>query len=193
MATFTLDTNCIIDLAENRAAAKAVRALSVSSAEGRAQVAIVSVSASERQPGDVYLENYNDFKARLTALQLEHLEILPTISYWDIGFWGVGMFGGTAEMVARERSIHETLFPTIPFSWTDFAALTGISSESVRVPEAKRWRNAFCDRQMFWAHDYHQRDVFVTSDDNFRKRLSQSSHFERAHIATLDEAVRLLP
>jgi hypothetical protein len=95
-------------------------------------------------------------------------------------------------MVALERLIHETLFPTIPFSWPDFAALIGISSESIRVPEAKRWRNAFCDRQMFWAHDHNRRDVFVTSDDNFRKRLRQSPDFANAHIATPDEAVRLL-
>ncbi len=192
MPTFTLDTNCIIDLAEHRSAAKAVRALSVSSAEGRAHVAVVSVSASERQPGDAYLENYSDFKARLATLQLEHLEILPTITYWDIGFWGVGLFGGTSEMVARERLIHETLFPTIPFSWPDFATLVGISSDSIRVPEARRWRNAFCDRQMFWAHDHNRRDVFVTSDDNFRKRLSQAQDFKDSRIATPDEAVRLL-
>lgn len=192
MITFTLDTNCIIDLAEGRAGANAIRALSVSSAQGRAQVAVVSVSASERQPGDTYLENYGDFKARLVALQIDHLMVLPTIAYWGIGFWGVGLFGGTAEMVARERQIHETLFPTIPFAWSDFAALSGISSKTLRTPQAKRWRNAFCDRQMFWAHDHNRRDVFVTSDDNFQKRLGRSPHFAHARIATPDEAVRLL-
>ncbi|MBT9446479.1 MAG: hypothetical protein IV086_12330 [Hyphomonadaceae bacterium] len=192
MITFTLDTNCIIDLAENRSAAKAVRALSISSVEGHAQVAVVSVSASERQPGDSYLESYEDFKARLATVRLEHLEILPTISCWDIGFWGVGLFGGTTEMVARERLVHETLFPTIPFSWQDFAALTGISPQTIRLPEARRWRNAFCDRQMFWAHDHNRRDIFVTSDDNFRKRLSQSPAFSNARIATPDEAVQFL-
>lgn len=193
MIAFTLDTNCIIDLAEDRAAAEAVRSLCDAAAEGRAQVAVVSVSASERQPGDAYLESYEDFKARLAALQLEHLEILPTITYWGIGFWGVGLFGGTDDMVARERLIHETLFPQVPFSWPDFAASKGISSETVRVPEAKRWRNAFCDRQMFWAHDHNRRDVFVTSDSNFRRRLSQSQDFRSARIATPDKAAMLLP
>lgn len=192
MLSFTLDTNCIIDLAEDRPASQAVRTLTDSSAQGRAHVAVVAVSASERQPGDAFLENYQEFEARLAALQLEHLEILPTLIYWGIGFWGVGLFGGTAEMVARERLIHETLFPTIPFSWSDFAASVGVSSQSVRVPEARRWRNAFCDRQMFWAHDHNRRDVFVTSDANFRKRFGQSSDFNGAQIATPDEAVALL-
>jgi hypothetical protein len=169
-----------------------VRALSDASAEGRAHVAVVSVSASERQPGDAYLENFGEFKSRLAALKLEHLEVLPTITYWGIGFWGVGLFGGTPEMTARERLIHETLFPTIPFAWSDFAASVGVSSETIKIPEAKRWRNAFCDRQMFWAHDHNSRDVFVTSDENFRKRLGQSQEFSNARIAAPDHAVKLL-
>jgi len=192
MITFTLDTNCIIDLAENRPASGPVRALSAASADGRAHVALVAVSASERQQGDTYLENYEDFKARLASLQLDRLEILPTITYFGIGFWGVGLFGGTAEMTARERLIHETLFPTVPFSWPDFATQVGVSSESIRIPEAKRWRNAFCDRQMFWAHDHHRRDVFVTSDDNFRRRLNASQEFMSARIHTPEEALALL-
>lgn len=163
-----------------------------SSAEGRSEVALVSVSASERQIGDAYLDTYDEFRNRLAALHIEHLEVLRTIAYWDISFWDIGLFGGDAEMVARERLIHETLFPNIPFSWSDFAGRAGISSESVRVTEAKRWRNAFCDRQMFWAHDHHRRDVFVTSDGNFRERLNRSPDFSSARIATPEEAVRLL-
>jgi len=58
--------------------------------------------------------------------------------------------------------------------------------------EAKRWRNAFCDRQMFWAHDHNCRGVFVTSDDNFQKRLGRPGAFRSAQIATPDEALALL-
>ncbi len=42
MRSFTLDTNCIIDFAENRPAAEAVRALCDRSAEGLVSVAVVA-------------------------------------------------------------------------------------------------------------------------------------------------------
>lgn len=191
MITFTLDTNCIIDLAENRPAAAGVRMLAALGAEGLANVALVSVSASERQLGDTYLESYDDFKNKLALLRIEHLEVLPTICYWGISFYGAALYSG-ADLVARERLIHETLFPTIPFLWSDFAESVGISAANMRAPDARRWRNAFCDRQMFWAHDYHRRDVFVTRDRNFRKRLSHSANFANVQIATPDEAARLV-
>jgi hypothetical protein len=81
MVSFTLDTNCIIDVAENRPGAAAIRALADAHAAGEADVALVAVSASERQPGDKYLDNFNVFQERLTALRLNHLTVLPSIAY----------------------------------------------------------------------------------------------------------------
>jgi predicted nucleic acid-binding protein len=62
---FTLDTNCLIDIAENRPAAAAVRALAAAHAEGRADVAIVAISASEAQLGGRFIQNYDEFRNRL--------------------------------------------------------------------------------------------------------------------------------
>lgn len=191
LLNFTLDTNCIIDVACNRSGAAAVRALSSAHVEGRANVALVAASASERQIGYAFLDNYADFKARIAALDLNHLPVLLPIFYWNIGFWDVGLWAD-AVMVERERSIHEVLFPSIPFEWTDFAAALGVPPDAIDIPEANRWRNCLCDRQMFWAHDHHRRDVFVTNDANFRKRLGRSEAFRTARIATPGEAVALI-
>jgi hypothetical protein len=187
MVSFTLDTNCIIDVAEGRPGAAAIRDLADAHAAGEADVALVAVSASERQQGDKYLENFSDFQERLTALSLNHLTVLPSIGYWNIGFYGLGIWPDE-QMVERERSIHESLFPSIPFAWPDFAAQIGIAPDTIKIAEAKRWRNAFCDRQMFWSHDHNKRDIFVTSDVNFRKKLTQSDNFKNARILTPDEA-----
>jgi hypothetical protein len=191
LVSFTLDTNCIIDLAEGRPGAAAIRALADAHASGRADVALVAVSASERQPGDSFLDNYTAFEARVASLGLGHLGVLPTIAHWNLGFWGIGIWA-TPAMADRERLIHEALFPSIPYAWPEFAAAQGISVDTVNVPEAKRWRNAFCDRQMFWAHDHDSRDVFVTSDENFAKRLGQSAHFCGARIAKPETAMSIL-
>lgn len=190
MITFTLDTNCIIDLAEKRPAARHISALAKAHATRNADVALVAVSASERQRNDIYLSSYTDFERRVTDLGLAHLLILQPIAYSDIGFWGRGLWADEV-MVDRERAIHNALFPHIPFSWPDFADSVGVSPDTINIPEAKRWRNAFCDRQMYWAHDHQSRDVFVTSDENFRNLIGLAD-FPNARVLPPDKAAKLL-
>ena len=119
-------------------------------------------------------------------LGFSHLTVLLPISYWGIGFWDKGL-AADAMMVEREREIHAVLFPTIQFDWLSYAEAVGASAVTDAV--AKKWRNAFCDRQMYWAHDYHSRDVFVTGDKNFRK-LSGAPAFPTARIMSPSEACR---
>ncbi|MDF1671528.1 MAG: hypothetical protein P1U83_18180 [Roseovarius sp.] len=191
MISFTIDTNCIIDIDDNRHGADSVRALANAHADGRASVALVAISASERQVGDKYIENYSGFKERVDALQLGHLEELLPLAYSDLVYWDKAIYS-SKDMVDREKEIHSVLFPNLQFSWIDFARSRGISVESFKNPEAKRWRNAFCDRQMFWAHDHNSRDVFVTSDGNFKRKMEVSSNFSKACIMRPAEAVALL-
>lgn len=168
MLTFTLDTNCLYDLDERRPAAPYLDHLLVAHRDGRASVALVAVSASERQRGDRYLDTYTDFLGRVAALVLDDLPILKGMGYLDISYWDHALYADDA-MKAREREIHAALFPSFPFDWVDFAASRGISTDDIRGPSARPWRNKFCDRQMFWAHDHAGRDVFVTSDTNFTR------------------------
>jgi hypothetical protein len=190
MLSFTLDTNCLIDVEVNRPSACDVMRLVDAHTAGTADVALVAVSASERQPGDAYLENYDEFEARLKGLRLSHLRILLPILYWDIGFWDRRLWAD-APMKRREQEIHAVLFPTIEFLWSDFARGAGIKTLGIKTREARRWRNAFCDRQMYWAHDHKDRSIFVTSDENFRQ-LSKARNFPKARIMSPAEAAAVL-
>jgi len=190
MLSFTLDTNCIIDIAEARPGAAAIRSLATAHAEHRADVALVAVSASERQEGDTYFENYSEFATRIATLGLSQLPVLLPMHYYGVGFWGRGL-RASADLKNRERAIHDTLFPNVSFSWLDFASMKGISPDSLKTAAAKQWRNTFCDRQMYWAHDHNKRDVFVTSDNNFL-RLNRSDTFRDSRIAMPHEALAML-
>src|SRR5262249_2848608 len=70
MWKFTLDTNCWIAVEENRPEAADIRALANAHAAGVADVAIVAISASEKQKGGRYLRNFEEFQSRLNSLQL---------------------------------------------------------------------------------------------------------------------------
>jgi len=119
MLTFTLDTNCIIALENNEPAAHAIRALVDAHERYEANVAIVAISASERQMDRQQLKSFAEFQQRLATLGLGTLEILRPILYWDIAFWDWCLWADE-EMLALERQIHEVLFPTVPFLWPDY-------------------------------------------------------------------------
>jgi hypothetical protein len=190
LLTFTLDTNCIIDIADRRPAAPHILALADAHQQGTADVALVAVSASERQPDDMYLSTYEDFQARVFGPGLSHLTELRGMAYFDLSYWDHALAVEKA-MEDREREIHSVLFPNIAFLWSDFAAAAEISGGSFNCSAARRWRNAFCDRQMYWAHDHARRDVFVTSDRNFDRLVGHVS-FPAAQVARPDQAVALL-
>jgi hypothetical protein len=153
MATFTLDTNCIIALEKNeQPVARAVRALADAHERGDAKVAIVAISASERQPSGQQLGNFDEFRQRLATLGLGVLEILKPIKYWDLTFWDWDIWPDQA-MLALGRRIHEVLFP-------------GDDIDSAE-PSDPKWRNHKCDVLALWSHIHHARDVFVTNDGTF--------------------------
>lgn len=191
MLSFTLDTNCIIDVAEKRQPAGAIEQLVQAHRNRDADVAFVSVSASERQKGDAYLDSYDEFKRRIADLGLGDVPLLGTIAHFGIGFWGIGIYGGSPAMIARERLIHESLFAAVEYEWPRFAARMGLAPDNIRSPLARRWRNAFCDRQMYWAHDHNNRDWFVTSDKNFF-RLVGHAQFPNAQVCRPEDAINML-
>jgi hypothetical protein len=172
MAMFSLDTNCLIDLEEGRPNAAAVRALAEAHRNGRADVAVVAISASERQKSGSRLANFDEFKDRLAALDLTHLRILKPMLYWDVGFWDWA-YWAEPDMVTLEQKIHAVLFPGVEFEWKDFC------SARSRSPDAEftdsKWRNAKCDVQALWSHIYHGRDVFVTGDRGFHAASKRPS------------------
>jgi len=164
MLTFTLDTNCLIDIADNRADAGSVQTLADAHARGEANVAVVAVSASETQENGARLTNFNEFQTLLDTLALSHLEILKPILYWDIAFWDWA-YWAEPTMVDLERLIHGVLFPNIEFLWPDYCHTRGWDPNT--QPVNAKWRNAKCDVLALWSHIHHRRNVFVTGDRNF--------------------------
>lgn len=164
MRAFTLDTNCIIAVDEERPEAAVIRALAAAHNEGLALVGLVAISASERQKDGGTLENFGTFKERLQRLGLERLELLEPMLYMDISFWDFCLWA-EEEDEALESKIHGILFPSMPFKWSDFCDDRGVDPNSGTID--RKWLNAKCDVQAFWSHMHHEREVFVTSDQNF--------------------------
>jgi hypothetical protein len=166
MHKFSLDTNCVIAVEECREEASAIRRLSDAHAAGNADVAVIAMSASENQKPGHTVKNFSEFKERLTALGLDHLNIVLPMGYWGISFWDYALWTDEA-MVNLEREIHSILCPTVQFFWADYCRDHNI----IPPPESSfgKWRNWKCDVQAMWSHIHHKRDVFVTSDSNFHK------------------------
>lgn len=190
MRTFTLDTNCIIDVAEDRPAAVSVKRLLQAAQDGQADLALVASSASERQEGGGFLKNFAVFEERRNALGFGGLRLLPSIGRYKVSFFGRSLFS-SAEMMAREQLIFTTLFPASPPKWKDYAASMGLSRDDYDSREYKKWRNRMLDAQAFWAHDYAQREVFVTGDRNFL-RLEGREAFPRALIREPAQALSMI-
>jgi hypothetical protein len=190
MLKFTLETNCIIAVDEDRPEVPAIVQLASAHTSGLASVGLVAISASERQVDGTYLENIGDFQKRIERLGLGNLELLKPMAYYGVTFWDFSLYSDDG-MQALERQIHQILFPNICFLWADYCKELGLETTS---PLDKRWKNAKCDVQAFWCHAYRHRNVFVTSDLNFhresKKQLLES--LSRSRIETPVSATELL-
>lgn len=110
MLKFTLDTNCIIDVAEERPAARHVRRLLDAAGSGIISLALVASSASERQQAGGFLESAALFKERCASLGFGNLELLLPLARWNFSFWDMALWAGP-ESEAREEAIYRILFP----------------------------------------------------------------------------------
>lgn len=188
---FTLDTNCLIAVEDNRPGKEAVLTLVAAARDGRADVAMVASCASERQIGGGYLTSIDSLITRLEGLGFGHLELLKPIAAYDVSFYDHGIYP-SAEQQALQNEIFNALFPTTLPSWTHHATDLGINSANFDGPEGWKWRNKLLDAQALWAHLDNERDIFVTSDKNFSKRLLTHPRFGDVVIATPTEALHVL-
>ena len=165
--SFTLDTNCLIDVEEGRPSAPFVRDLASLHGQNGIKVAISAIGASERQRAGGYTQNFSEFQAKLKALGFEALELLLPRAYWNVCFLDHCVFADENDTL--EPEIHKVLFPTIEFMWVNYAKGRGLAVDS---PD-KNWRNAKCDVSALWCHIKHGGGVFVTSDGNFHAATKQ--------------------
>lgn len=171
--TFTLDTNCIIDIDEGRPNAGYIQQLVRAHNEGTASVALIAMSASESQKSGRQLDSFAEFTERTAALGLGALEMVYPMFIFDISYWDNALW--TDEKgIQLQRVIHRILFPTIPDEWESYCSAHGVAPLVIDTNHFKKWKNALCDVQAYWAHANAKRDVFVTQDCNFLKSKKQS-------------------
>ncbi len=190
MKTFTLDTNCLIDVDEKRPSRNSVLRLLNAARQGIASVCLVASSASERQRSGEFLTGIHAFHQRVDSLGFGGIELLRPLMRWDIGFWDNGLWASD-ESIAREEAIFSTLFPSSPYHWADYAEMKGWRPEDQSGSIYNRWRNQILDAQAYWAHQFAERDVFVTSDRCFRK-LNGHADFPRADVREPADAASLI-
>lgn len=166
MLTFTLDTNCLIAVSERRDDAVYVRALADAHSRGEADVAVIGISASEKQRDGCRMEDFGEFRKRLKSMGLEHLPVVFPLAYFDITFWDVSLLADD-EMEQLERKIHQIMFPSVEFLWADFSKTNRLDPNN--PPHGTKWANCKCDVQALWSHMHHKREVFVTADSDFHK------------------------
>lgn len=190
MMTFSLDTNCLIHLDNCEPEAEHIDALIGAHRAGTADVAVIAVSASERQPGDYYLPTYRHFMERLERLGIADLPQIKGTGYIGISYIDHCLWSGDLAL-DLERRIHDCLFPRIEFSAADFRSAKGLRQIEPTDRQMKKWRNAWCDRQMILASILAGRDVFVTSDSDFDP-LRDSTTFPELRVCRPEEAARLI-
>ena len=123
LRTFTLDTNCLIAVANNEPAAGAVRALADAHTAGRADVAVVAMSASEKQQGGHYIRNFAVFRDRLVSLGLGHLNVT------EAAVQQAGANARNAEIQSQRRQKLNQLAVTIEEQQT--YATTAVASQAL--------------------------------------------------------------
>jgi hypothetical protein len=191
MRTFTLDSSCIHAIDEGRAEVKFIRVLADARTAGKANVALVALSAAGKQQAGSYFDDLDAFRDHLAAIDLAHLEILRPMTYFDISFPDWCIEADNA-MQALEKQIHDILFPQSEFDWPDYADTHDLDPDS--LSPYGDWRRQKCAVLEMWSHIHHKRDVFVTADDEFHKPAKKAALLTlgAGQIERLAEAASLL-
>ena len=156
-----IDTNCIIDLEEQRKDyAHLVKILSKWK-DGHIDLGVVAISASEKQKGGYVSKTFKDFENKLSNAGLQGVEILLPMLYWDVAYWNHALLCDE-RMLALEKEIHEVLFPGTP-----------IKSPNGDERTKMEWRRNKCDVQIAWALIYHKWEILVTRDGNFHRSVKR--------------------
>ena len=149
-----LDTNCLIDLEENRPDARHIRTLIGAWKKGHVELAVVAVSASENQRSGTASQNFGVFETKLNNVGLTGVHHLLPLAIWDVFYWDHALWS-SAEMESLESKIRGILFPGIP------------TTPPVNVNENSLWRNHMCDVVVAWSCIHHGWESLVTRDKNF--------------------------
>ncbi|MCR6654677.1 MAG: hypothetical protein NVV63_02450 [Opitutus sp.] len=159
MQRYTLDTNCVFALEEERAEAVFIRRLLARCASGLATTQIAAIAAAERRRCGEPIENFSEFQRRLDQLGFGAATILTPPAYVGIAFVDYCRIHSD-EAEELERKIHDILFSSVPFEFV---------GGEMGTAAWKRWLNAKCDVLTMWCHLHYGGEVFVTADENFHR------------------------
>jgi len=166
MRFVTLDTNCLIDLSENRPDAAAIRVLIDRHTRKQIELRLPAISASEKQLEGTYLDNFHRFKQRVEVLGLGQARLLKPIGYYDVTYWDYCL-SPDDRMTELERRIHDILHPRIEYKYRDYCVARSLNPDA--EPIEHKWRNAKCDVLVAWSHIHYGGHLLVTRDYNFHK------------------------
>jgi len=175
---FVLDTNCIIDLEENRPNAVWLCKLVDAWRSGRIDLAVVAVSASENQTDGSGGRDYSAFEAKLDLAGLAGIHVLLPLLRWDVSLWDHALWPSD-EMNELATRVHQTLFP---------ASSEASPADAASIP---KWRNKLCDAAIAWSCIYHDWRSLVTRDKNFHHRAAALRELGLAEICYPADAVGL--
>jgi len=161
----TLDTNCVIALERNEAAAKFLRHIIRSAPDRMLRLRVVAISASERQADGGVSESFCSFEARIARAGLQHATVLLPFLIWDVTYWDRCIWGDE-QFDVEAKEIHKVLFPTSPFEYNAYCTQFGIDPGA---GTDRKWRNRVIDTLALWTHIHNGGGVFVTCDDNFHR------------------------
>lgn len=178
MHRFALDTNCIIDLEENRPNSEHLNQIIEESRNGNVELAVVAVSASENQPGGEINRSYSSFEEKLLSVGLSDATELLPLAIWDVFYWDHALWSDEA-MEKLSDDIRNVLFPGISLSPPE-----GEKKERI-------WRNKLCDVLVVWCCIFHGWDVLVTRDNNFHKKKEALIRLGIKNILLPKEAAEL--
>lgn len=187
---FTLDMNCLIDLDEHRSSEAAIRKIVASHTPGSSStVAVLGIGASERQRDHGYLQTADAYYERLAQLGLDHLKVLLPMAILDMTFFDNALLIDRS-MSRLDFDIHTILFPDTEYAYEMYCKTRGLPNG---LPLDSGYRNRRCDTQAMWCHVFSNRDVFVTSDNNFIKKAAALKQLGAGKILKPSDAAALLP
>lgn len=166
MISVTIDTNLVIDLEEKRQGWENVQKLIELHSEGKIELNVPAIMASEKFVDSKPVDNFNNFKTFVEQLGFTNVEFLPPILYFGITFLDYHLLA-SKDMIKLEKEIHNIMFPNIEFEYSEYCKNSGIDIN--KKPLDKDWLNAKCDVLSIWSHIYHKKGVFITKDTDFHK------------------------
>lgn len=160
--TLSLDWNCIIEVEEERAEARAVRTLAEAHRHGDAEVALLATSASENMKGSRrFPGSYTAFMTRVAGIGFDDLPVLLTPGVWSLTYWDRSYYVDR-DAYHRLRAAVWPILSDLSPDWKAHARDVGAPQADIGDPALATWRNAWCDMHSLICHIDHGRDWFVT-------------------------------